>query len=160
MHEAGHYCAARILGLQVEKVMFSFRPFPRVYISVLEKGVTHLKRIAYLLSGNAVTWVVFVLLNFIHFKGMPYFLVIAVIQILAETNPFLSDYSSLVFWAANRKALAKIPPYICHKEQEEEIQKYLREIQDGYFLSPAWLVHFTVWAVFLVVMLRMYVISE
>lgn len=157
MHEGGHYCAAKLLGLQIDKISFSWRPFPRVYIAVLEKGITDLKRIVYLLSGNLMTICLFVFFNLVAFEGVQIILLVISIQIIFETNPFLSDYSSIVFWIANKRDLEKIPTYICNDEQEKEIQEYLKELQESYFLSPAWIFHFLVWAALLVVLLKNYI---
>jgi len=137
MHEGGHYCAAKLLGLQIDDVSFSWRPFPRVYIAVLEKGVTPLKRIVYLLSGDLMTICLFILLNFVSIEDVQLVLLVVSVQIIFETNPFLSDYSSIIFWIKNKRKLDKIPIYVCNENQEKKIQEYLKELQDSYFLSPA-----------------------
>lgn len=154
LHEVGHYCMAKLLGLHIDKVSFSWNPFPRVYVSVLEIGITPFKRIFYLLSGNITTLLVFLGLNILNKNELNLVLIIVTLQIIAETNPFYSDYSSVMFWIANKNALKKIPSYIGNQEQEEKIKKYIKNVQDSYFLSPLWLLHFGIWGVLLVVLLK------
>lgn len=159
LHEGGHYCAAKLLGLQIDKISFSWRPFPRVYIAVLEKGVTNFKRVVYLLSGNLTTISLFIILNIVSTEGIELLLLIVSIQIIFETNPFLSDYSSIIFWAANKRNLDKIPKYICNEEQEKEIQEYLKGLQESFFLSPAWIIHFLIWTILLIFLLKVYIVK-
>lgn len=159
IHEGGHYCAARIFGLQIEEISFSWRPFPRFYVAIQDKNITNFKRIVYLLSGNLMTISLFVSLHFINFNGIQLILLIVSTQIIFETNPFLSDYSSIAFWIANKNKLEKIPKTICNDKQEKEIQYYLEELQNTYFLSPIWLFHFLAWTILLVVLLRMYAVN-
>jgi len=154
LHELGHYCMAKLLGLHIDKVSFSLCPFPRFYVSVLEIGITPFKRILYLLSGNITTLIVFLCLNLLSINELNLALIVVALQIIAETNPFYSDYSSVMFWIANKNALKKIPPYIGNKEQEENIQKYIKNIRDSYFLSPLWLLHFVIWGILLVILLK------
>lgn len=120
MHEGGHYCAAKLLGLQIDDISFSWRPFPRVYIAVLENGVTPLKHIVYLLSGNLMTICLFILLNFVSIEDVQLVLLVVSVQIIFETNPFLSDYSSIIFGITNKRKLDKTPIYVCNENQEKK----------------------------------------
>ena len=78
-----------------------------------------------------------ILLNFVSIEDVQLVLLVVSVQIIFETNPFLSDYSSIIFWIKNKRKLDKIPIYVCNENQEKKIQEYLKELQDSYFLSPA-----------------------
>lgn len=156
MHEMGHYLAAKIIGLKVEKVSFSMRPLPRFYVSVIDQGISFTKRLLYYISGNMVTLLVFIILNFIDFNGVRLLRIVVAIQIIIETNPFYSDYSTVLFWISNKSRINRLSQPIYNAKQEKEINNYLEQIKEEYFLSPIWFIHFTIWTILLIFLLEIY----
>ena len=155
-HETGHYICAKIMKLPIEKVSFSFTPFPRLYISVYDSGISMCKRLIYLFSGCVSTVLIFVLLHFVSFEYSNELLMVTVAQMLIETNPFYSDFSFMFFLCTNRKKISSFSAHVYHDKQREEMKDALSQLRETYFLSSTWYSHFMVWTVFLIVMLKKY----
>lgn len=155
-HEMGHYISAKLMNLTVEKISFSMRPLPRFYVSVIDKGIPFTKRMLYYMSGNLVTILLFIILNFIEFKGIRLVRLVVAIQIIIETNPFFSDYSTISFWLANKQKIDKLPQHIYNSTQEKDIASFLGHLRETYFLSPVWVIHFVIWTVCLIYLLKMF----
>lgn len=155
LHEMGHLTAAKIMKLSVRKFSFSMLPFPRFFVSIIDHGITLRQRIIYFLSGNMVTIFLFVacycVTSFnIQMELLTYILAV---QILVETNPFLSDYSSLLFYLKNRKQIDSIPTFVYNKVQEKEIESNLSNLRESYFLCSLWCIHFFIWTILIITLL-------
>jgi len=157
LHECGHYISAKVMNLPIKKIGFTMKPFPRAYVAVIDKGISLPKRIVYLVSGNVVT--VF-LLTVIMLTGLDYYLLtrVLVFQILVETNPFMSDYSTLFFYIKNQKKIDSIPVIIRSDAQKTIVAKMVSDMKDNYFMSNVWMIHFCLWALILVTLLKNFAI--
>lgn len=155
LHEIGHVIAAKLMKMPIRKFSFSMRPFPRFYVSVVDRNISLIKRIIYFLSGNFMTILLFAICVNFQTAQTDLILYIIAIQILVETNPFLSDYSSLLFYIKNRKAIDGIPVYIYNKRQEEQINLLMSNLKDSYFLSRIWCVHFVLWFFLIILILTL-----
>ena len=59
LHESGHYIAAKLQGLIVDKFGFSLKPLPHFYVSIIDQKVKMRQRIIFLLSGNFIILLTF-----------------------------------------------------------------------------------------------------
>lgn len=155
LHEIGHVIAAKLMNMPIRKFSFSMRPFPRFYVSVVDRNISLIKRIIYFLSGNLMTLSLFAICVCFQTAQTNLILYIIAIQILVETNPFLSDYSSLLFYIKNRKAIDGIPVYIYNKQKEEQINLLMSNLKDSYFLSWIWSIHFVLWFFLIILILTL-----
>jgi hypothetical protein len=153
LHEVGHYISAKILHLTIKKIGVTTKPFPRVYVAVIDYGISLTKRTIYLASGNVVT--ILSLSAFLFFGHDSYLWVrVLVFQILIETNPFLSDYATLFFYLKNQKCIDSIPIVIRTNAQKKEVENMVKNMKENYFMSKVWLIHFGLWAILVVTFLK------
>lgn len=152
-HELGHYASARAMHLTIKKVGFSMKPVPRAYVAVVDKGITLPKRFAYLASGNAMT---IITLAAVLLSGMDLYLLTRVLafQLLVETNPFMSDYSTLFFYLKNQKLIDSIPVVIRSDVQKKKIDEMVSQMRENYFMSGTWFVHFLLWTILVITLLK------
>lgn len=155
LHEIGHVIAAKLMNIPIRKFSFSMRPFPRFYVSVVDRNISLIKRVIYFLSGNFMTISLFAICVSFQTTHTDLILFIIAIQILVETNPFLSDYSSLLFYIKNKKAIDSIPVYIYNKQQEDQINLLMSNLKESYFLSRIWCIHFVLWFLLILLILTM-----
>ena len=104
------------------------------YVSVINAQVSNKKNFLFLISGNAMTWFLFVMLMIYGsmFK-VPYPVYMAfATQLIFETNPFFSDYTKLFCYYKYMKWLKlqlKVGNKLTYKEIEANrsfiIQKYM-----------------------------------
>lgn len=156
LHETGHYTAAKILNMQIDKCSFSWKPFPRFYVSVIDKDISLSKRITYYLSGNASTLTLFIIFMAFGCTKLNIVKYVLAIQLLVETNPFASDYSSLIFYLLNRRQIDRIPLYLYNKKEEQEVENAVKQMRENYFMSIPWLLHFVIWAAIIIGLLKLF----
>jgi hypothetical protein len=92
LHELGHIFSAVLLKLKIDKVGFTFKPYPHPYVAVSEVK-NNLEYYVFLFSGISVTVTIFLIcwwLNLLHFKALYYALAY---ELVIETNPFHSDFT-------------------------------------------------------------------
>lgn len=153
VHEFGHYTSAKLLNLEVEKVGFAIKPFPRFYVSVIDSNITLRKRLIYLLSGNFTTLLIFICLLLFGVKDKNLYYAFA-FQIIVETNPFYSDYIVATIYYLS---IAKFKKQYMQKKQNmktvETKQNIIIALQKEHLFSMIWYIHFLLWALIIVVLL-------
>lgn len=151
-HELGHYICAKLLKLNIEQISWSFKPIPRVHVTVIDVNIGTFKRILYLISGNIITVTLFSIYLLLGFSSniVGYMFVV---QIIFETNPFFSDYSSLVFFLSKKGQFRKIPQTFMSQD-ENFIDKLITDLRESYFLSLYWYLHFVCWGILIIILLR------
>ena len=154
MHEVGHIITAKLFKLNIEKIGFAFRPFPRFYVSIIAHKMTIIQRIIFLLSGNIVTVILFtafIALN-INYQILYYFFAF---QIIIETNPIYSDYVVAIISYLYRNEYRKYYTQVKHKgSNNENINP--DKFKEIYMFSSIWYVHFIVWGILIVILLSQY----
>lgn len=151
-HELGHYLCAKILRIPIEKIGFTFKPFPRFYISVFDVNLSKPKQILYLCSGNFMTITIYIVLLCIN---LDFRLIYAacIAQIVTEFNPFLSDYQIILFNHFKKKEIQEcVINNLYNLEERDASIKAL--YNESYMLSMPWSIHFVVWGVCSAVMLK------
>ena len=151
LHEMGHLISAKLMRLTVEKVGFSVKPVPRLYVSVIDNNIPLKKRLIYLLSGSMMTLILFTF--FCTFVKYPQSLYYAfAYQIIVETNPFYSDYVVALISGLSRKEIRRFfykKKHAPHIETKDVIQ----EATSNYMYSGIWYIHFILWAIIIVLLL-------
>lgn len=153
LHELAHVLTAKAVNMKIEKIGFTFKPLPHIYVSVINSKVSDKKNALFLISGNAITWLCFAALMIygVMFKiYYPVYLAFAV-QLIFEMNPFFSDYTKLFCYYKYMKWLKlqfREGKTLSYKEIDERrlfvIQKYM--------YSNAWYIHFFVWTCVVIVL--------
>lgn len=101
LHELGHIIAAYLLRLKIYKIGAKLRPSPHFYV-VAELPESVVKTIIYCLSGLAVTFTILLfsedIATYLNLsdKFLSALQTAAHIQLILDTNPFLSDLRSLI----------------------------------------------------------------
>lgn len=148
IHETGHIVTARILNLNIDKIGFSLKPFPRFYVSVITRKSTICQRIIFLISGNIATTLIF-LLFLLSNLSHPILYYLLAIQIVVETNPVYSDYVVAIMSYLFRKKYDRYYYLARHGINDDEIinPQKLKEI---YIFSSIWYIHFILWGALII----------
>lgn len=158
LHEAGHIIAAKLLKLRIDKIGFSYKPFPRFYVSIIDHKLTMNKRILFLLSGNAMVLAVFLIYMILGITNKYIYYVIA-LQILIDTNPIYSDYviaiSSYIYKRHIRKRF-----FYMRVGNEESADAIREEIKEKYTFSLPWYCHVLVWGGLCIVLLSNHIVLK
>ncbi|WP_282125785.1 hypothetical protein [Marinifilum flexuosum] len=144
LHEAGHVLSAKIMGIPVQEIGFTMKPYPHLYVSI---DWPHKKKqkYFYLFAGMMITLSVFIISYFNDFWGIQALLYALIFQVIIETNPFHSDVVIAII--TNKKAF---------KEANFSSFKsvYKKELDDFHY-SSYWYLHFMIWLVLIVLLLRL-----
>jgi hypothetical protein len=142
LHEAGHWLAARVLGLSVNSAGVSLKPYPHFYVSVQWPRLPMQKYI-YLFAGMALTCLLFGIAFLNSFWGIESLLFGFILQLIVEFNPFHSDI--LIAILTQRKVF---------KQGGVSFQDlYKKELQTYHFTAP-WYLHFALWTVLIVLLMK------
>ena len=139
LHELGHVICGLLLGYKLEAIVFSFQSlFPHVEMTAFKE--TWLKHSLFLLSGFGVTLILFIItvLQFNTDTIAPFIYAAFFAQFLAETNPFFSDFSMLLFYKE---------AYLPYRSDIETLKGKLRDL----WYTPKWYLHLFTWAVFAII---------
>ncbi len=151
LHEVGHIIAAKTLHLSIEKVGFSWKPVPRMFVSIIDNNIPTNKRLIYLLSGTLMTS--FLFLIFYIFKKPIHCLYYAfAYQLVVETNPFYSDFVVAIISYKHRKEFRAEffkSKYSKQPVTEDNINLY----KEKHMFSLAWYVHFLIWSALIIILL-------
>ena len=142
MHEAGHLVAARLLGLRVEKVGFSLKPWPHPFVSVMDVADNY-RKVVFLSAGLAVTVVLFVacwLTGLLTVKSLYYAFCF---QLILEANPFFSDFTTM--FNSQRGHEENYQAYYSGKRGRGQAHQYGRIFANAYLFSGRWYLHFAGW---------------
>ncbi|MEM7548471.1 MAG: hypothetical protein AAF363_02275 [Bacteroidota bacterium] len=139
LHELGHVISAKLIGVRIVKVGFSFAPLPHPYV-VVENLDFFYQRLIYLLAGIAMTvllLIIFKLSGLIYYSFIFYAFAI---EILLETNPFYSDLTLLAL------------PIHQHRQLSEGISRGKISgmgliYANSYIFSSIWYLHLILWSV-------------
>jgi hypothetical protein len=148
LHESGHYIAAKLQGLIVDKFSFSLKPLPHFYVSIIDYKISMRERILFLLSGNFIILLIFVtfILSGINYKYLYYAFVY---QIIVDTNPFYSDYVVAIISYSYRKWFRK-------QHIENDINTTgdmtIDNLKDIYMFSPIWYLHCLIWGLLIILL--------
>jgi hypothetical protein len=149
MHELGHYIAAKLLRLQIDKFRFVLKPLPHFYISIIDNKITTHQRTVFLLGGNIMILFLFVCFLLTGFDNR-YIYYILVYQILVDTNPFFSDYVIIITMFLFRKFF--IPNYADNPKNENEGLS-VNKLKELYMFSPVWYIHCFLWGALIVLLI-------
>lgn len=154
-HESGHYIAARLMHCNVEKVTFRWTPIPRIFVTIIDSGLSGIQKIIYWIAGNLMTLFLFAVYNIFGISFRPV-TSLFVLQIIIETNPFYSDYSNIAFYIKNRRKLRSMPAFIQDSQMELRVNQIINELKENYFLSDVWYIHFITWGILIVVACKLF----
>lgn len=153
LHELAHVLTAKAVNMKIDKIGGTWKPLPHIYVSVINAQVSNKKNFLFLISGNAMTWFLFVMLMIYGsmFK-VPYPVYMAfATQLIFETNPFFSDYTKLFCYYKYMKWL-KLQLKVGNKLTYKEIEANRSFIIQKYMYSNIWYLQFVGW-VFMVIAL-------
>jgi membrane-associated protease RseP (regulator of RpoE activity) len=141
LHEIGHYISAKLQGLVVDKFSFSIKPVPHFFVSVLDYKMSMKQRILFLLGGNIIILIFFILfiLSGISFKYLYY---VFVYQIILDTNPFYSDYVVAIMSYSYKKYFHK---HYLNNGLKENKEVDINKLKELYMFSPLWYIHCLLW---------------
>ncbi len=153
LHELAHILVAKAVNMKIEKIGFTLKPLPHIYVSAINAKVSNEKNFLFLVSGNAMTWFLFIMLMIYGstFK-VPYPVYMAfAAQLIFEMNPFFSDYTKLFCYYEYMKWL-KSQFKVGRKLSNKEIDANRSFIIQKYMYSNIWYLQFLGW-VFIVITL-------
>lgn len=138
LHESGHVISAKIMGLDIQKISFQFKPYPHFFVAIewpkLEK-----QRLIYLFSGSFITIFLFIVALSFHFFGIRNVYYAFVFQLILESNPF---YSDITIAAATKNKLD-------YTNTQKPYADLYQEQFSSYQFSYRWYIHFTIWIAFI-----------
>lgn len=153
LHELAHVLTAKTIKMRIDKIGFTWKPLPHIYVSAINAQTSNKKNVLFLLSGNAMTCFLFVIL--IIYGSMfkiPYPIYMAfATQLIFEMNPFFSDYTKLFCYYKYMKWL-KLHLKAGNKLTCKEIDANRSFIIQKYMYSNIWYYQFIGW-VFIVITL-------
>lgn len=157
-HELGHYLCARVLRIPIEKISFTYKPFPRFYISIFDVNLSKTKRVLYLCSGSFMTITIYLILLLIR-VDFKIIYAVCVAQIITEFNPLLSDYQTLLF-----KHFKKEEIHNCVINNPANLEERTASIEtlfkEDYILGLPWTIHFVIWGIFAAVLFKCLLITN
>ena len=142
LHEFGHYLSAKIQGLIVDKFSFSLKPIPHLYVSIIDNKISLRKRILFLLSGNMIIILSFLIFLLSGFECKYIYYAFAY-QIILDTNPFFSDYVITIISYLYKKE-------IYHSFIENKMEVDINNLKKKYMFSPIWYIHFVLWGILII----------
>lgn len=151
VHELGHIGAAILLRIPIKKIGVTMKPYPSLYVAVYDNRIQPYKRNLFLVSGNVITIVCFVIYLLIGCY-QPEITYAFIIQIINDLNPFHSDYQVMLFSSICKKDILKT-----HDYSEDSIKAIYN---DKYFLSIYWIIHFFVWGIMSAILVKNLIINE
>lgn len=142
LHELGHILAAKVVGLNVNKVGFQSKPYPHFYVAA-QWPRNRRERYIYLLSGMAVTLIFFATCLFFDMFYWDSLYIAFAIQISLETNPFYSDITILLVTNQSKLRYGKGYGF-----------NYTRLFADFQF-SNLWYIHFALWTFLILFLIKL-----
>jgi len=146
-HELAHILMAKAVNMKIDKIGFTMKPLPHVYVSAINEKASHRKNALFLMSGNAMTWMLFVVLMI---SGRwfevcyPVYIAFAV-QLIFEMNPFFSDYTKL-FCCYKYTEWLRVQLREGRAFSNKEIDSRRSFVIQEYMYSRVWYIHFCCWA--------------
>lgn len=130
LHELIHMLTASIIGLEINGVGATTRPYPHLYVSIVWPK-SQIKKYIYLFCSPIVTAILFAVHISFDIPNSHLFTYAFIIQIIMETNPFYSDFTIALFtrnvkWQHSQK--------VSYKEMFLKHQ-----------FSRLWYFHFIIW---------------
>jgi len=148
MHEFGHFIAAKLQSLSVDKFGFSLKPLPHFYVSIIENNITLRQRILFLLGGNLMVLFLFTCFLLSGFDNRYVYYILAY-QIIIDTNPFYSDYVVIIISFLFRK-LFKENNYSRFKNEIERLN--INTLKENYMFSLTWYTHCILWGLLIILL--------
>lgn len=135
LHETGHVIAAKTLGLTVQKVGFSMKPYPHFFVSVVWPQNNRQKSI-YLFAGFATYILLFSIALSLKFFSTPFVYYAFFVQAAIELNPFYSDFT-----------IARVTSDLGYikKNRHRPMGQVYKEMHQQYLFTARWYIHFVIW---------------
>lgn len=153
-HELAHVLMAKVVDMKVEKISFTMKPLPHVYVSAINAKASNKKNALFLISGNAMTWLLFATLMIygrLFEVYYPVYIAFAV-QLIFEMNPFFSDYTKLFCYYKYMEWI-KVQFREGRTLSHREIDTKRSFIIQKYMYSYTWYIHFFCWACVVTILL-------
>lgn len=152
MHEMAHCIAAKMLHLPIEEVGFAWKPFPKFFVAVADKGILFKKKFCFLLSGNLMTLILFLIYLAVGRVDKSVYYAFSY-QFIVETNPFSSDYVTIIFSWLFRDRFKRYYSTIGNHQEGHPMIGFEREFKREFMFSKVWYVHFLLWGVLILILL-------
>lgn len=152
LHELSHIFIAKVCRIKIRNIGFNWNPLPHVYVSVFDNGLSLIKRVFFMLSGNITTIILFVLfvLNVDILKAIYYAFAF---QIIIEMNPFYSDYSLLFTFLKVSSKLKKVFTKNKKYPTIEDVNVIYKQENLNHLYSKEWYAHLFIWMIIIVLLL-------
>lgn len=151
LHEVGHIIAAKTLHLSIEKISFSWKPVPRMFVSIIDNNIPTRRRLIYLLSGTLMTSFLF-LVFYILKKPIHSLYYAFAYQLIVETNPFFSDFVVAIISYKSRKEFSA--EFFKSKYSKQPVTEDNIKLFTGkHMFSWVWYVHFLIWSALIIILL-------
>lgn len=152
VHELSHIFTAKVCGMKINKIGFTVKPLPHIYVAVTENNLSVLRKTLFMLCGNVTTIVIFItsILLFDIPKAVYYAFAF---QLIIEMNPFYSDYS-LLFSYIKANSILKTT-FIQNRKYptQKEINLIYKKVNQEYLYSRDWYLHLFVWTIIIILLL-------
>ena len=143
VHELGHIAVAKLLNLQLQKVGFRHFPFPHVFVEVAWPRRKS-DRVLFLMSGFLTILSLVALARIAGIDYTPLWIAFG-IQLMIETNPIYSDFVIMSITDRVSREIART---------RASYKQVYKKIYSDYLYSARWYVHFLLWAVLVVAIIR------
>ncbi len=140
-HELGHIISARILNLSISKIGLQLKPYPSAFVAV-KWPKSKIKKNIYLFSGTFITLCLFSTSFFFNFFDNTFLYLAFCFQLIAETNPFYSDFTIAI---------------VTNKHSEKQTKSYIefyKEQFSKYQFSLIWYLHFISWIIIILTLVK------
>lgn len=161
LHELAHVLTAKAINMKIDKIGFTWKPLPHIYVAAINPQVSNTKNVLFLLSGNAMTWFLFaILMIYGNIVKVPYPVYMAfAAQLICEMNPFFSDYTKL-FCYYNYMKWLKLQFKEGKKLSYKEIDINRSFIIQKYMYSNIWYFQFIGWVFVVITLLSPYLLPS
>lgn len=153
IHELGHVGTAMLLRIPIKKIGVTMKPYPSLYVAVYDNHIQPYKRNLFLISGNGITLICFIIYLLIGYYR-PEITYAFIIQIINDLNPFHSDYQIMLFSIVCKKDILKSSAY----DNSEDLIRTI--YNDKYYLGIYWIIHFFVWGIISAFLVKNLIIHE
>lgn len=161
LHELAHVLTAKAINMEIDKIGFTWKPLPHIYVTAINAQASNTKNVLFLVSGNAMTWFLFaILMIYGNIAKVPYPVYMAfAAQLIYEMNPFFSDYTKLFCYYKYMKWL-KLQFKEGKKLSYKEIDTNRSFIIQKYMYSNIWYFQFIGWVFVIITLLSPYLLPS
>ena len=142
LHELGHVLAAKALGLSIEKVGFTLRPWPHPFVAVRNVSDDY-RKVVFLSAGLGCTLLLFAAAWASDLLSVPFIYYAFSAEIILETNPFYSDFTTM--FNTRQQHAQNYEAYYRKGANPPGAARSADHLANGYYFGTVWYGHLLLW---------------